>query len=613
MTGMGNTPITTNNSIIVSAFQRSLLHQLLLVLVVLVALAVAWNMLRSAQLRRAIRSSGEGGSTVLAEDARTEPAARRVLRVGFGLIWIFDGILQAQPAMPIGLANQVTLPAASTSPLWVQHLVNVGAVIWNDHPITAAVATVWIQVGIGIWLLVAPRGRWSQAGALVSVAWGLTVWSFGEAFGAIFAPGLTILFGAPGAVFFYCIAGGLVAMPERFWSSQRIGRTMLGTLGAFFLGMAILQAWPGRGFWTGTTHGHRAGDLVAMIQQMSTTPQPSYLSSWLSAFGSFDAAHSFAVNLTVVIVLAALGIAFVSGERRVVRAAVWGGTLFCLLDWVLIEDFGFFGGVGTDPNSMIPLAILFVAGYLALLHVPQAPEAIAAGASSKSWRARLSESPTYAFRSLAATGAVLVTLLGVTPMAFASTDPHADPIITEALNGTPDAVNAPAPPFRLQDEQGRTVSLSSLAGRAVALTFLDPVCTGDCPIIAQEFRIADEQLGSRAHDVEFLAIVANPVYTGTFFTREFDRQEHLSGVVNWHFLTGNLKQLSQVWDAYGIEVGVEPAGAMIAHSDMTYVIDASGHTRYIEGSDPGAGTRTTTSSFADLLDQQLHTVLSSTR
>ena len=44
--------------------------------------------------------------------------------------------------------------------------------------------------------------------------------------------------------------------------------------------------------------------------------------------------------------------------------------MLCLADWVLVEDFGFFGGLGTDPNSMIPLALLGVAGYLALTRAP---------------------------------------------------------------------------------------------------------------------------------------------------------------------------------------------------------------------------------------------------
>ena len=49
-----------------------------------------------------------------------------------------------------------------------------------------------------------------------------------------------------------------------------------------------------------------------------------------------------------------------------IRWGVMAGSLLCLADWVLIEDFGFLGGLGTDPNSMIPMALVFVAGYLAL-------------------------------------------------------------------------------------------------------------------------------------------------------------------------------------------------------------------------------------------------------
>jgi hypothetical protein len=59
---------------------------------------------------------------------------------------------------------------------------------------------VWIQVGIGLWLLVAVRGWWSRGAGLASVAWGLMVWIWGESFGGIFAPGLSWLTGAPGAV-----------------------------------------------------------------------------------------------------------------------------------------------------------------------------------------------------------------------------------------------------------------------------------------------------------------------------------------------------------------------------------------------------------------------------
>ena len=97
-------------------------------------------------------------------------------------------------------------------------------------------------------------------------------------------------------------------------------------------------------------------------------------------------------------------------------------------------------------------------------------------------------------------------------MAIASTNPNADPILAQAIDGTPDATDIPAPHFQLVDQYGRSVTLGTLRGKAVALTFLDPVCVSDCPLIAQEFKDADHLLGSDARNVELVAVVVNPLY-----------------------------------------------------------------------------------------------------
>src|SRR5262249_17363726 len=85
------------------------------------------------------------------------------------------GILQAQPKMAIGLPGQVIEPVAATSPRWVQDLANWAGTSWSYHPIQAGASAVWIQIGIGIWLVVAAKGPWSQLAGLASVGWGLAV------------------------------------------------------------------------------------------------------------------------------------------------------------------------------------------------------------------------------------------------------------------------------------------------------------------------------------------------------------------------------------------------------------------------------------------------------
>ena len=186
-------------------------------------------------------------------------------------------------------------------------------------------------------------------------------------------------------------------------------------------------------------------------------------------------------------------------------------------------------------------------------------------------------------------------------MAFATTNPNADPITAQAIAGTTGQFDTPASNFMLTSQDGRQVSLASLHGKVVLLTFLDPVCTTDCPLIAQEMRSADTLLGAKARSTELVAVVANPTYISTAYTRAFTSQENLSQVPNWLFLTGSLSQLADVWHHYGIEVEDLPAGAMAAHNDLAFVISADGKVQQELSDDPGPGTPATTSSFAGLL------------
>jgi cytochrome oxidase Cu insertion factor (SCO1/SenC/PrrC family) len=646
MPGM-NTGLSNTNPVLVAAFRSALLHQGLVIVLVLLLLGLAW-----AGIREWVPGAraGAGGHWSLAGPASgaSEPAARRLLRVGFGIIWIIDGLLQAQPAMAAGLPSQVIKPTAASSPVWVQDLVNWAGTSWSYHPVQAGAAAVWIQVGIGAWLIAAPSGWFSRLAGLTSVGWGLVVWVFGEAFGGIFAPGLTFLFGAPGAVLFYCAAGLLIALPAARWQSPQLGRQVIGLLGVFFLGMAVLQAWPGRGFWQGTLHG-QPGSLASMALSMSGTSQPHVLSAMVNWFAATDEAHGLIVNLIAVIVLALVGAAFLIGTAfpastagtsslimrpRLVRAALILLVLFCLADWVLIEDFGFLGGLGTDPNSMIPVALLTAGGYLALVQVPAPMVASATTAEEAAGPAATEPAATVpatteratnprtiparlatafgsaSLRAVLAFWAVVMVIIGVGPLAAAQASPTANVIIAQAIDGNVAPLDFAASPFTLTDQHGKQVSLASLRGKVILLTFLDPVCTSDCPLIAQEFREADQVLGAKAQKVELVAVVNNRVYHSTADTRAFDMQEGLSEVPNWLYLTGSVPALQQVWKHYGIAAEIVGAGGMILHNDVAYVIDARGYARAELNFDPGPGTASSKSSFAAELAAEAQQVMS---
>ena len=626
MPGM-NSGLSPSDPTLVAAFRSALLHQGTIVLAIVVFLLLLWASARtwrtSAQgadkqqaaaqdQQAAAQDQQETGQEQQEQAGRRaggprdwrgwlsslrgpgEAPGRTVLRVGFGLIWVLDGFLQAQPQMAGGLPAQVVGPAAQGSPSWVQHLVNWGGTVWSYHPIEAGAATVWIQLGIGAWLLVATHGPLSRLAGLASVGWGLVVWVFGEAFGSIMAPGLTFLFGAPGAVVFYMVAGALIALPDRAWASKRLGQGLLRGVGAFFIGMAVLQAWPGRGFWQGGSNG----TLTGMIQSMVSTPQPHILKNIVSGAASFAGAHGWGVNLFSVISLAAIGALFLTGRPPLVRYGLWYGVFFCLADWVLVEDLGFFGGLGTDPNSMIPVILLFTSGYLALVPgaVPQLAQPERVIPATLTGRLASARAQT-----LAAASAVVVILVGTAPLAAAAVNPNADPIIAQAISGDSGLLDVPEYPLQLTDQNGRQVSLASLRGKVVLLTFLDPVCTSDCPIIGAEFRQAGALLGTADKKVEMVAVVANPTYTSLAVMRAYDAEVGLTSTPNWLFLTGTLPQLQRAWDQYGITVENLPAGAMTAHNDIAFVISPQGQILQELNFDPGPATGSSESSYSVML------------
>jgi cytochrome oxidase Cu insertion factor (SCO1/SenC/PrrC family) len=602
MPGMGGNG--SGDQTIVRAFHGALIRQGALIFLLLALLLAGWNAFQSWQHRRA---PGQRGAHESGVAALTEPLARRVLRICFGGFWLIAGLLQLQSGMPVSMASGVLSPAGATSPGWVQSLIHFGTTTWSNHPSEAAASVVWIQLGIGLLLLVAPAGLWSRGAGLVSCGWGLVVWVFGEAFGGIFAPGLTVLFGAPGGVLFYVVAGALLALPYRAWIGRSLGQALTGSLGVFLLIMAGLQAWPGRGFWQGSISGH-PGTLTAMVRQMASTPQPRVLSALVSSFASFDQSHGFAVNLFVVVALAGIGVCLLWGRPLLLPGLV-ALSVFAVADWVLIEDWGVWGGVGTDVNSMLPLLSIAVVGYLALERAPavvESPVTEGSPASGLPWWQRIQGS--YTRRLAAALGAVVVLVVGVAPMVSASANGEADATLTNSVNSPPSVANGAAPNFSLVDQNGQPVSLTSLRGYTVALTFLDPVCTTDCPIIAQEFRIADQLLGARASKVRFVAIDANPEYTSVAVVKAFDHQEGLDSQSNWLFLTGPKASLQPVWDAYGVAATISPAGAMAAHSELAYVIDSQGIARRAMGADPGSGA-SEHSSFSALLASEITQVM----
>jgi cytochrome oxidase Cu insertion factor (SCO1/SenC/PrrC family) len=164
-----------------------------------------------------------------------------------------------------------------------------------------------------------------------------------------------------------------------------------------------------------------------------------------------------------------------------------------------------------------------------------------------------------------------------------------------AIGGFPMTGNL-APDFKLTDQFGHSVTLSSLRGHEVVLAFIDSQCKTLCPLTAEIMYDAKVALGASAtSQIELVAVNANPTATSVVALQAWSIAHGL--LHQWLFLTGTAQQLWSVYHSYNVVVQVN-SGGLVAHDPITFIIDAQGHERlYFETLD--------SSSKSDLRSQEL--------
>ena len=135
----------------------------------------------------------------------------------------------------------------------------------------------------------------------------------------------------------------------------------------------------------------------------------------------------------------------------------------------------------------------------------------------------------------------------------------------------------PAPDFRLTDQFGHVVTLSSLRGQEIVLAFIDSRCTSICPLTAKIMYDAKAELGTAASTkVALVAINANPSATSVTAVQDWSINHGM--LHQWLFLTGSAEQLQAVYRSYQIYDQVGSNGQVI-HDPAMLIIDAQGHER----------------------------------
>ena len=160
------------------------------------------------------------------------------------------------------------------------------------------------------------------------------------------------------------------------------------------------------------------------------------------------------------------------------------------------------------------------------------------------------------------------------------------PSSTEPVVGAPDvswaAAARAAPAFALHDEDGQPISLTSLRGRTVIVTFIDPLCRNFCPLEANVLNLVVAKLPAAERPV-IVAVSVNQ-WGNSRSDLAADNERWRLGP-QWRWAIGSPSALSSVWHKYAIEVLATTktlAGTTvheISHTEAAYVVDPSGHQR----------------------------------
>ncbi|HEY6781181.1 MAG TPA: SCO family protein [Thermoleophilaceae bacterium] len=166
---------------------------------------------------------------------------------------------------------------------------------------------------------------------------------------------------------------------------------------------------------------------------------------------------------------------------------------------------------------------------------------------------------------------VLVCVFALAATVLAATDDGGDGALSASseFQGALMPQGVRAPDFDLVNQDGERVSMRSLRGRPVIVTFLYTHCRDSCPAQAQ---IVKGALADLDHEVPALAVAVDPPNDTQESARAFLSKQRVAGL---DFVLGSRAQLAPLWDGFHIR----PQAIQNEHQARFTLVDKHGFQR----------------------------------
>ena len=165
-------------------------------------------------------------------------------------------------------------------------------------------------------------------------------------------------------------------------------------------------------------------------------------------------------------------------------------------------------------------------------------------------------------------GAILLALgLGISLWRSAARGPQ-----TTVATGTA----AVGGPFRLVDQNGRAVNESVLQGHWTAIFFGYTYCPDVCPATLTALKVAKDQLGPKAKDLEVVFVTIDPERDTPAQLRSYLSSPAFPQPIQG--LTGTPEQIATIAKAYKVYYSKNGKGAdyLMDHASAIYLMDPKG-------------------------------------
>jgi protein SCO1/2 len=135
-----------------------------------------------------------------------------------------------------------------------------------------------------------------------------------------------------------------------------------------------------------------------------------------------------------------------------------------------------------------------------------------------------------------------------------------------------------APDFALTSQDRAEVTLESLRGKVVAVTFIYTSCPDICPMLTDKMARVQDELGPDfGTRIAFVSITIDPEQDSPEVLKEYAEAFKVN-FAGWSFLTGEPAKVLEVAHRYGVAVTKAADGA-IDHTLLTTLVDREGNMR----------------------------------